>query len=179
MLCQQCQAEKAAEAFYSSNKSRCKECIKASVRANRLDKIDYYRQYDKARASMPQRVAARAEYAQTPAGAAAHERARRRYASTDAAKAAKRAYIQSEHGKARRAEIMRRQAERFPERHQARTTLGNAVRDGRVIPWPMCAVPECACRPQAYHPDYSRPLDVVWLCDKHHKEVHAIARKAA
>jgi hypothetical protein len=179
MHCKQCQMDKDATAFYASNKTRCKECVKASVRANRLDKIDYYRQYDKARASMPQRVAARAEYARTPAGAAAHERARRRYASTDAAKAAKRAYIQSERGKAKRAETMRRQAERFPERHHARTTLGNAVRDGRVIPWPVCAVPDCCGKPQGHHPDYSRPLDVVWLCDAHHKAAHAMVREAA
>lgn len=116
MHCKQCQTDKDVTAFYASNKNRCKECIKESVRANRLDKIDYYRAFDRARGSQPHRVAARAEYAKTQAGAAAHERARRKYARTDAAKAAKRAYIQSEHGKAKRAETMRRQADKFPDR---------------------------------------------------------------
>jgi len=25
---------------------------------------------------------------------------------------------------------------------------------------------------QMHHPDYSRPAEVVWLCQKHHTEVH-------
>lgn len=27
----------------------------------------------------------------------------------------------------------------------------------------------------AHHPDYLRPLEVVWLCERHHKQVHASA----
>jgi hypothetical protein len=38
----------------------------------------------------------------------------------------------------------------------------------------VCALPECESRPQAHHPDYSKPLDVVWLCDDHHKQAHAL-----
>lgn len=179
MHCKQCQMEKDATDFYASNKTRCKECIKESVRANRMEKIDYYRQYDRARASMPHRVAARSAYAQTPQGSEAHRRAKAKHAATEEARQAKRAWLQSERGKALRAAAMKRQAERHPDRHRARTMFGNAVRDGRVIPWPVCAVPECCGKPQGHHPDYSRPLDVVWLCVKHHKEAHALVKKAA
>jgi hypothetical protein len=29
-------------------------------------------------------------------------------------------------------------------------------------------------KPEAHHPDYSAPLDVVWLCSAHHKQAHAL-----
>lgn len=149
MRCKQCQIDKDVTAFYASNKTRCKECIKVSVRANRLDKIDHYRAFDRARDSQPHRVAARTTYQRTDQGKQASDRARLAYKT------------------------------RKPERRAAHVALGNAVRDGRVIPWPVCAVPDCCGKPHGHHPDYGRPLDVVWLCDKHHKEAHALVRLAA
>lgn len=42
---------------------------------------------------------------------------------------------------------------------------------GLIIRQP-CVV--CGCnRSQAHHDDYSRPLDVTWLCQLHHKALHA------
>ena len=63
-----------------------------------------------------------------------------------------------------------------PERKSAQTAVGNAVRDGRLTPHP-CWV--CGKRAEAHHPDYSRPLEVVWLCPGHHKQTHALHRRAA
>ena len=55
-------------------------------------------------------------------------------------------------------------------RIKARSDLNHAVRDGRVIRMP-CEV--CGNeKSEAHHEDYSKPLDVVWLCDKHHHEAH-------
>lgn len=59
--------------------------------------------------------------------------------------------------------------EQNPEKYRAQTALGNAVRDGKVRKH-LCYCGEV--KVQAHHHDYSRPLEVVWLCDKHHKEVH-------
>ena len=149
MLCKTCLTDKPTDGFYKGQKSKCKDCTKAAVKANRLANLEHYRAFDKARASMPHRVAARAAYRTTTAYAESHKAAGKRWAA------------------------------KHPERRRANTMLDNAVRDGRVIPWPVCAVPECCGKPEGHHPDYSRPLDVVWLCDKHHKEAHAIAREAA
>ena len=153
--CFKCQCEKPLEDFYRHSAmgdgrlGKCKECTKNDVKRHRQENLEAVRAYDRLRGSMPHRVAARKEYAKTTDGKLAHARARKASAA------------------------------RFPARNKARTTLGNAVRDGRVIPWPVCAVPECCGKPQGHHPDYSRPLDVVWLCDKHHKEAHALVKQAA
>lgn len=58
---------------------------------------------------------------------------------------------------------------RSPERYRARDAVGNALRDGRLVksPCEVCG----AVRVQAHHEDYSKPLDVRWLCFKHHREV--------
>lgn len=31
---------------------------------------------------------------------------------------------------------------------------------------------------EAHHPDYSQPLNVVWLCRAHHKALHARMKRA-
>lgn len=64
----------------------------------------------------------------------------------------------------------RQAAQAHPERHLARKVVNEAVRYGHLEKVP------CFCcgdsKVEARHPDYSRPLDVVWLCQKHHGEIH-------
>ena len=58
------------------------------------------------------------------------------------------------------------------QKERARKRLQKAVLLGRMSKLP-CAV--CwDSTAEAHHVDYSRPLDVVWLCDQHHGEVHRI-----
>lgn len=90
--------------------------------------------------------------------------------------AAKRArYSDYERLRNRRAErraarkvYQRRARERFPFKYKARMAVGNAIRDGRLIRQP-CRV--CGGEAQAHHSDYSKPLEVDWLCFKHHREM--------
>jgi hypothetical protein len=55
-------------------------------------------------------------------------------------------------------------------KRKARSTLNHAVRDGKISREP-CAV--CGSeKSEAHHDDYTRPLDVRWLCFKHHRAYH-------
>lgn len=57
----------------------------------------------------------------------------------------------------------------------ARGKLNLAVYHGRVKRQP-CEV--CGATPaQAHHADYSKPLDVEWLCPTHHREADAVKRR--
>lgn len=60
-------------------------------------------------------------------------------------------------------------------RRLAINAVNNAIRDGRLTKHCcfVCGSPNT----EAHHPDYSSPLDVVWLCTKHHKQVHVMFRE--
>lgn len=72
-------------------------------------------------------------------------------------------------------ELVQQNKERHPDRRWAQGQVHNAVRRGALIPWSVCAIPECSTtRVEAHHCDYSKPLDVVWLCCAHHRQAHAL-----
>lgn len=71
--------------------------------------------------------------------------------------------------KAQLLEAQRRRRVRYPEKDKARHAVNNAIRDGKLERG-MCEV--CGEVGQAHHEDYSRPLDVRWLCLKHHRQEH-------
>ncbi len=52
----------------------------------------------------------------------------------------------------------------------AQNLLSKAVRAGKIQrqPCERCG----SLRAQGHHEDYSKPLDVIWLCPKHHGERH-------
>jgi hypothetical protein len=130
--CRKCMEEKPLSEFYN-RAAKCKPCTRDSVKANRLAKIDYYRQYDRMRASMPHRLQ-------------------------------------------KTIEITRRWRKANPERWRAQIELNKAIKEKRVAALP-CLV--CGDKAEAHHTHYDAPLEVVWLCPAHHKQAHAMARKAA
>ena len=54
-------------------------------------------------------------------------------------------------------------------RIKSRSILNHAIREGKIIRKP-CTI--CGNIAEAHHPDYNRPLDVIWLCFRHHREIH-------
>lgn len=65
--------------------------------------------------------------------------------------------------------------DRNPEKRRAQNAIGNAVRDGRIqrLPCEQCG----AEKAQAHHDDYSKPLDVRWLCAWCHAQHHVKERE--
>lgn len=61
-------------------------------------------------------------------------------------------------------------AMRHRDKTVARAALAYSVKTGKVQPKPC---EECGSKQvQAHHEDYSKPLDVVWLCFAHHRARH-------
>jgi len=52
---------------------------------------------------------------------------------------------------------------------RAHRAVASATRRGELIRQPCV---KCGRTAHAHHDDYDRPLDVVWLCRKHHFDVH-------
>lgn len=47
-----------------------------------------------------------------------------------------------------------------------------AIKSGALIRPGICSGCGVSCRPDAHHHDYSKPLDVIWLCKKCHFHQH-------
>lgn len=62
-----------------------------------------------------------------------------------------------------------------PTKAVAHSAVHRAVKDGRLIKQ-LCEV--CGnTNVEAHHDDYSQPLNVIWLCKKHHEQQHRIRFK--
>jgi hypothetical protein len=154
-ICAQCGANSPAD-FYAGINKWCKSCWREKVRANRASKLDYYQQYDRLRTDNPDRVAARKAYAE------------RQRASADA--------------KAQDQIRTREWQAKNRIKRQAHIIVGNAVKAGKLVP-KSCERCGHAVDVSAHHEDYSRPLDVNWLCKschgKRHREINERRRKTA
>jgi hypothetical protein len=104
--CRCCNQTLSLDSFYTSDKNKCKECIKASVRANRAKNAEYYKEFDRQRADLPHRVKARKEYSQTEAYKQSHLEANKRYKDS------------------------------YPEKHKAKTAVNNALKSRELTKQP-------------------------------------------
>ncbi len=61
--------------------------------------------------------------------------------------------------------------DKHPEVNVAHNAVKVAIRSGRMVRQ-QCKVFDCFDIGEAHHEDYDKPLDVEWLCTKHHKQLH-------
>lgn len=141
--CKICLATSDKVEFYKDVNSRCKECHKQKVRENRAQNAEYYSAYDAKRFQEDPRVRARHKrYQETISGKLAVKRAREKWTREN------------------------------PEKRAAHVILGNAVRDGRIDKPETCQNCGAGGRIHGHHHDYTKPLDVEWLCQQCHVNIH-------
>jgi len=86
-----------------------------------------------------------------------------------------RAYRQTKKGKAERKKAREKYSKTYPEKRKARSISYRELASGRLEAQP-CEV--CGIYPaEMHHDDYSKPLDIRWLCKKHHEEFHRRQRE--
>ncbi len=75
----------------------------------------------------------------------------------------------------RKSETGKAYFERNAEKMKARQKVRDEIKAGRIVkkPCEKCGNPK-AC---GHHEDYSKPLEIIWLCDFHHKERHEMLDK--
>lgn len=67
----------------------------------------------------------------------------------------------------------RRRRAAAPEKYKARGAVARAIRNGTLVRQP-CARCGATSDVQAHHHDYSKPLDIEWLCRTCHFAEHGI-----
>lgn len=57
-----------------------------------------------------------------------------------------------------------------------RSLVGAALRSGKLIKPENCTInnERCVGRLEAHHPEYNKPLDILWLCAEHHRAWHRV-----
>ena len=125
--------------------NKCKECNKKDVRKNRLKNIDYYLEYDRARATLASRVKAKQKYSQTEKGKSSHRKASCKWVENNL------------------------------QKRSASIIVNNAVRDGRLVKPTACGECGVEDkRIHGHHDDYAYPMSVRWLCSKCHCAWHKL-----
>lgn len=83
-----------------------------------------------------------------------------------------RKYLATEKGKIAREKSTNKYKKSNLLKIKAQGVLAYAIKMKRIIKTP-CLV--CGAeKVEGHHPDYSRPLDVVWLCNPHHRGAHSL-----
>lgn len=59
-----------------------------------------------------------------------------------------------------------------PERRAAHIKFAHAIAGNKIKRPSVCSACKVQCTPEGHHPDYSKPLDVIWLCRQCHVDLH-------
>lgn len=131
---------------YYNRDNTCKPCRREKVRLNRAKNIEYYREYDKWR-----------------------------YVNHPQVREGNKRYDQSDRGKVSIARAGERYRAKNKEARAAHIIVGNAVRDGKLIKpkqCPVCLEFKPSRQIHGHHDDYTKPMEVRWMCAMCHTIEH-------
>ena len=156
-ICKSCGEERPLTDFYKGHHSRdcrtgkCKECVKESVKANRLVNLGYYKEYDRRRFQDDPRVISRhRRYQTSPNGLISSNTAKAKWDNNN------------------------------PLKRAASNAVNNAVRGGKLTKPNSCSdCGKEKSRIHGHHDDYAFPLVVRWLCPRCHTAWHKENGEAA
>jgi hypothetical protein len=170
-VCTGCKIEKAFESFGKDKKGlyglnqKCKECCKARAKltVRSEDAIENQKKY-------------RSEW-QKKKRPILNARLRNRYLekideSREQSKIRTRRYLQSEKGKLKHLETTRKYEKENPEKISAQRKVRKAVQFGRLIRSETCQICNKISKTHGHHEDYSKPLEVIWMCSICHLYHH-------
>jgi len=166
--CAKCEETKPYDGFRKSARhkdgfySRCKKCMQEYEKANvdqekKRESRTKYRENNRERIREQDREA----YSKDP------DKFRAK------ARVSQKKYFQTNKGKEKYKQQSLILRKKYPEKARARSLLSNAICDGKIIRPLKCSL--CGFDKgiiEAHHPDYLRPLDVVWVCKSCHFMVH-------
>lgn len=147
-VCRTCNLEKELGDFYKHSKmadghlNKCIQCVKERVKTHRVLNRDKIIAEAKKRANEPNRIASRKKYQQSEKGKLAHKKAMISY------------------------------KERYPMKRASHIIVGNALRNGKLVKHDSCSECGSSTKIEGHHDDYTKPLELRWLCEKCHKEWH-------
>lgn len=124
---------------------KCKSCAKKDVKDNITKNHDYYLEYDRSRANLPNRIEANKHYSQTDEGKAVARKAKAKWAESNVIK------------------------------RSAQLLVGNAIKSGKLTKGTQCVDCGINHdRLHGHHDDYALPLIVRYLCPKCHCKWHKL-----
>lgn len=150
--CFKCGELKPLDSFYKHRKmkdgylNKCKDCAIKDSKKHRAENIDKVREYDRVRGQTEKRRQKNREYQSYMKEYEPKKWSEMRY------------------------KACKKQRVKYRKKYLAKSKVCYAVRSGKLKrkPCEVCGALEV----QAHHHDYNKPLDIIWLCDYHHKEEH-------
>lgn len=182
--CTKCKLEKGVDEFCKNKRTqdgknpRCRACVRlyrqsdiGKLTQQKYSQSEKYQSYQKRYRQSEHGKLVQRKYFQSEEGKLALSRGKQKYNQTEKGKMAQ---LRGSHkySKTEKSKLTRKfYNNNHPQIISAHQATHRALYAGK-LKYSPCEVCESSISIDAHHKDYSRPLEVVWLCRKHHVEFH-------